>query len=174
MFSNALRRHPHLQSLRTDLSALYLRLVNLRWPAKCCLCGLFMFLITIIAVAMPRLNSTGTGTHCSRCPPSSGQLVLDSNEDLNQRISADPTSTSNNHEASDRVIFAHCHISKTAGTTINALLAHSYERVCGNKGYSYDAHQANQRHKAAGGGHVKTTRDSFSTFPGGHNRQANG
>jgi len=37
-------------------------------------------------------------------------------------------------------IYAHVHIAKTIGTTINADLAHRYERVCGHKGYSYDAY----------------------------------
>lgn len=53
-------------------------------------------------------------------------------------------------------------MAKSAGTTINALLAHNYERVCGHKGYSYDAHQANVRHKEAGGGHIEASKDSFS------------
>lgn len=70
----------------------------------------------------------------------------------------------------ERVIFAHLHMAKTAGTYINAMLAHHYERVCGHKGYSYDAHQANQRHKAAGAGNVKKTDDSFKKLHRGMNR----
>ena len=159
MFSNVLRRNPHLQSLRTDLSASYQTLENLKWPAKCYLCGLFMFLIAIIAVAVPR----GTETHCSRCPPSS-------NEHLSPRLNSDLTPTSITHESDTKVIFAHLRMAKTPGNTINGLLAHSYERVCGHKGYSYDAHQANQRHKEAGGGHVMATRDSFTEFHGAMNR----
>ncbi|KAL7577976.1 hypothetical protein ACA910_007595 [Epithemia clementina (nom. ined.)] len=34
---------------------------------------------------------------------------------------------------------------KTAGSNINGALAAKYERVCGHKGYSYDAYQFNQR-----------------------------
>ncbi|KAL7468090.1 hypothetical protein ACHAXS_008311 [Conticribra weissflogii] len=46
-----------------------------------------------------------------------------------------------------KVIYGHVHMAKTAGTEINALLAMKYERVCGHKGYSYDFHQVNERHK---------------------------
>ena len=37
---------------------------------------------------------------------------------------------------------------KVAGTEINGELASHYERVCGNKGNSYDVYQLNQRAKA--------------------------
>jgi hypothetical protein len=43
------------------------------------------------------------------------------------------------------VIFGHIHIAKTAGTEINGVLAQRFERVCGVKGYSYDAISFNQR-----------------------------
>lgn len=42
------------------------------------------------------------------------------------------------------IMFGHVHMSKTGGTTLNGLLANRYERVCGIKGYSYDAYQANE------------------------------
>lgn len=42
-------------------------------------------------------------------------------------------------------IFGHVHMAKTAGTEINGELAAHYERVCGHKGYSYDAVQMNKR-----------------------------
>lgn len=42
------------------------------------------------------------------------------------------------------IMFGHVHMSKTGGTTLNGLLANKYERVCGLKGYSYDAYQANE------------------------------
>ena len=42
-------------------------------------------------------------------------------------------------------LFGHLHYAKTAGTTINGELAAKFERVCGHKGYSYDAYQFNQR-----------------------------
>ena len=38
-------------------------------------------------------------------------------------------------------IFGHWHLAKTAGTTINGVLANRFERVCGNKGNSYGYHQ---------------------------------
>lgn len=43
------------------------------------------------------------------------------------------------------VVFGHMHISKTGGTTLNGNLSVLFERVCGHRGYSYDAHQANER-----------------------------
>ena len=41
--------------------------------------------------------------------------------------------------------FGHVHIAKTGGTTLNGVLAMKYQRICGNKGYSYDYYQANKR-----------------------------
>lgn len=50
-----------------------------------------------------------------------------------------PTSTS------ETVLVGHVHMAKTAGTSLNGLLASRYERVCGHKGYSYDSYGANLR-----------------------------
>lgn len=36
-------------------------------------------------------------------------------------------------------------IVSTGGTSINGILANKFERVCGNKGFSYDAYQDNER-----------------------------
>mmetsp|Transcript_29636 Transcript_29636/g.71311 ORF Transcript_29636/g.71311 Transcript_29636/m.71311 type:complete len:311 (-) Transcript_29636:807-1739(-) len=47
-------------------------------------------------------------------------------------------------------VFAHVHIAKTAGTSINGRLAGKYERICGHKGYSYDYYQYNEREKKKG------------------------
>lgn len=44
-------------------------------------------------------------------------------------------------------IYGFVHIPKTAGSNINGELALSFERVCGNKGYSYDAVNHNARVK---------------------------
>lgn len=43
------------------------------------------------------------------------------------------------------MIFGHIHMAKTAGTEINGELAQRFERVCGQKGYSYDSISFNQR-----------------------------
>ena len=43
------------------------------------------------------------------------------------------------------VLFGHVHIAKTGGTTLNQNLSLQFERVCGHKGYSYDAIQLNRR-----------------------------
>ena len=48
------------------------------------------------------------------------------------------------------VVFGHMHISKTGGTTLNGNLSVLFERVCGHRGYSYDAYQANERFKKHG------------------------
>ncbi|KAL7571337.1 hypothetical protein ACA910_007654 [Epithemia clementina (nom. ined.)] len=42
-------------------------------------------------------------------------------------------------------IYGHVHMAQTAGSNINGALAAQYERVCGSKGYSYDAYQFNLR-----------------------------
>ena len=56
----------------------------------------------------------------------------------------DPSLSSTMTETTTR-IYGHLHYAKTAGTTINGVLAAKYERVCGHKGYSYDAYQFNKR-----------------------------
>lgn len=43
-------------------------------------------------------------------------------------------------------IYGHVHMPKTAGANLNAVIAARFERVCGHKGYSFDAHQANMRY----------------------------
>ncbi|KAL7553681.1 hypothetical protein ACHAWF_018043 [Thalassiosira exigua] len=35
-------------------------------------------------------------------------------------------------------IYGHIHMAKTGGTNLNGLFANKFERICGNKGYSYD------------------------------------
>jgi hypothetical protein len=42
---------------------------------------------------------------------------------------------------SSLLVYGHVHMFKTAGTTVNGELASHFERVCGHKGYSYDAYQ---------------------------------
>lgn len=53
-------------------------------------------------------------------------------------------------------IFGHVHVAKTAGTSINGILANKFERVCGHKGYSYDAFADNVKagQISASGGRV--------------------
>jgi len=45
------------------------------------------------------------------------------------------------------VIYGHVHIAKAGGTTLNGIFANKFERVCGHKGYSYDAYQQNEKAK---------------------------
>ena len=42
-------------------------------------------------------------------------------------------------------VYGHVHMAKTAGSEINGELASHFERVCGNKGYSHDFFQYNER-----------------------------
>lgn len=42
-------------------------------------------------------------------------------------------------------IFGHVHMARTAGSVINRELAASHEKVCGHKGYSFDAAQLNKQ-----------------------------
>ena len=77
-----------------------------------------------------------------------------------------PTSTS------ETVLVGHVHMAKTAGTSLNGLLASRYERVCGHKGYSYDSYGANLR-MAAGrkiNGRL-TAFDSISKIQRGYHRE---
>jgi hypothetical protein len=61
-------------------------------------------------------------------------------------------------------VVGHVHMAKTAGTSLNGLLASMYERVCGHKGYSYDSYKANLRMAAPG-----KVIDSISLkYPGYH------
>ncbi|CAB9498825.1 expressed unknown protein [Seminavis robusta] len=46
---------------------------------------------------------------------------------------------------STTIVYGHVHMAKTGGTNLNGMLATRYERVCGHKGYSYDAIAHNQR-----------------------------
>jgi hypothetical protein len=52
------------------------------------------------------------------------------------------------HTQHPDVIYGHAHIAKTAGTTLNGNLSMHYERICGHKGYSYDALSTNERARA--------------------------
>lgn len=71
----------------------------------------------------------------------------------------------------ENVIYGHIHIAKTAGTTVNGELAMHYERVCGNKGYSYDAFTTNERFKTLGHGkNIKYGGDMFHQLSPNHNR----
>lgn len=40
-------------------------------------------------------------------------------------------------------LYGHIHMAKTGGTSLNGIFANTFERVCGNKGYSYDAYHDN-------------------------------
>lgn len=63
-------------------------------------------------------------------------LVIQSPE-----VSKDNYHTRNNHD----FIYGHLHMAQTSGTDINGKLAARYEHVCGNRGYSLDYYQYNER-----------------------------
>lgn len=42
------------------------------------------------------------------------------------------------------VIYGHVHMAKTGGTNVNGMFANTFERVCGNKGYSYNFFASNE------------------------------
>merc|ERR1740130_2327073 len=47
--------------------------------------------------------------------------------------------------SNSNIIYGHLHFPKTGGTNLNGRMAATYENICGNKGYSYDAYQFNNR-----------------------------
>ena len=65
------------------------------------------------------------------------------------------------------IIYGHLHIAKTGGTSLNGILANRFERVCGHKGYSYDAYLANERAKliadAANADSIETITSDWSS-----------
>jgi len=62
------------------------------------------------------------------------------------------------------VVFGHVHMPKTAGTTLNGNLSLHFERVCGHKGYSYDAYQVNKRSKKKSGNQGDSIGNSFDGY----------
>ena len=66
------------------------------------------------------------------------------------------------------VIYGHVHMAKTAGSTINGNLSMHYERICGNKGYSYDSVQTNERFKKVND--LNHNADSYSKLYKDRNR----
>lgn len=67
-----------------------------------------------------------------------------------------------NKQMFDQVVIGHVHMAKTSGTTLNGNLSMHFERVCGHKGYSYDAYQANIRFKTTQQDSVSVRHKDFS------------
>ena len=79
------------------------------------------------------------------CPEEVIAAFSSSNATKHQQLAVD-------RERSDRdahppILYGHVHVAKTGGTSLNGILANTFERVCGHKGYSYDAFQDNERAK---------------------------
>eukprot|EP00978_Attheya_sp_CCMP212_P046056 scaffold371961_cov63-Attheya_sp.AAC.1 len=51
------------------------------------------------------------------------------------------------HYVHPPILYGHVHMAKTGGTSINGMFANRFERICGHKGYSYDAFGSNERAK---------------------------
>jgi hypothetical protein len=78
-----------------------------------------------------------------------------------QSISRRDTIAETKH-APQAVIFGHVHMAKTGGTELNGELALRFERVCGHKGYSYDAFQTNLRFNNSASHDLYHQNDSIS------------
>lgn len=61
------------------------------------------------------------------------------------------------------IVYGLVHMAKTGGSSINGELALNFERVCGNKGYSYDAFAHNERMKSVTEKGKKTTHANVDT-----------
>ena len=64
---------------------------------------------------------------------------MDNNNESIRRLLKENTTTVEKGWVRPDVVFGLVHIAKTAGSTINGALAVHFERVCGNKGFSFDA-----------------------------------
>ncbi|KAL9190979.1 hypothetical protein ACHAXT_000685 [Thalassiosira profunda] len=73
------------------------------------------------------------------------QLVLV--ERLDELVPSNATEAVHPRDAHPVVLYGHIHMAKTGGTALNGILANKFERVCGHKGYSYDAYSDNERAK---------------------------
>lgn len=73
--------------------------------------------------------------------PSSGKLRLSSSS---------TTKDTTTHEVGytrPKILYGNLHVAKTGGTSLNGIMANKFERVCGHKGYSYNAYSINERNK---------------------------
>lgn len=65
--------------------------------------------------------------------------------DEDHQSASQPSIQGHQNLTRNNVIYGHVHMAKTGGSSINGMLALQYERVCGNKGYSFNAYQANNK-----------------------------
>jgi len=63
-----------------------------------------------------------------------------------KKLTREPSKT-NKADSHPPILYGHVHVAKTGGTSLNGIFANTFERVCGQKGYSYDAFQDNERAK---------------------------
>ena len=70
------------------------------------------------------------------------QISKSSADDENEKVALKTKSDSH-----PPILYGHVHVAKTGGTSLNGIMANRFERVCGHKGYSYDAFQDNEQAK---------------------------
>mmetsp|Transcript_5694 Transcript_5694/g.12408 ORF Transcript_5694/g.12408 Transcript_5694/m.12408 type:complete len:372 (-) Transcript_5694:501-1616(-) len=99
------------------------------------------------AMTLPAIPGNDKGINLPNAPylsPPQGDAVVTSDAPIASWSRGIHTPAVN-----DDIVYGHVHIAKTAGSEINGLLATRYERVCGNKGNSYDYYQTNARYEEA-------------------------
>ena len=99
------------------------------WPLL--IVSLISFTASVILFEMSRISAVPSSSH------------LESSVVKNLTRNASNAATGDGYH-SPNVIYGHVHMAKTMGTTINGNLSMHYERICGHKGYSYDAYNANE------------------------------
>ena len=136
---------------------------------KFILAALFLT-VQVIVLSLPKFKSSGSSlrkvvTITDKMGISRNEIEGDSDtkslarnetktdSDTNDSSTAKNTNfkqTSNPHLAPGKyvhpnIIYGTIHMAKTGGTSLNGMLANKYERVCGHKGYTYDAYRSNER-----------------------------
>ncbi|OEU05660.1 hypothetical protein FRACYDRAFT_258727 [Fragilariopsis cylindrus CCMP1102] len=79
------------------------------------------------------------------------QHIINTNTNVNRMDALLLSSSSSSFDpppptaTATKIIYGHLHYIKSAGTNLNGQLASLYQNVCGNKGYSLDYYQYNER-----------------------------
>ena len=107
---------------------------------------MWTFFIFLVNIAIHEIHSNSQ--LLDGCTPSSTSSIVATSSMaiiIDDKTTTKKNTTMDNNNNNNNIIYGHLHIPKTGGTTLNGLMAAKYERVCGNKGYSHDAYQANIR-----------------------------
>lgn len=108
------------------------------WPLL--ITSLILFVASTISLCMSRISGVPSSSH------------LESSVTKNHASNASTliVTGADGGYHSPNVIYGHIHMAKTMGTTINGNLSMHYERICGHKGYSYDAYNTNEMVRSNG------------------------